>query len=74
MSTNLTVDYVRHLLKRNGCRAQVSIVPVSEIDNEIGVQREDVQDERAPMRMAASTDIAAKLADLGVRVVGGREP
>lgn len=72
MPANLTVDYVRHLLKRNGCRAQVSIVPVTEIDNDSVTQQQDVQDEPAPMRLAASTDIAAQLADLGVRVVGAR--
>ena len=72
MPANLTVDYVRHLLKRNGCRAQVSIVPVTEIENESVTQQQDVQDEPAPMRLVASTDIAAQLADLGVRVVGAR--
>jgi len=74
MAGNITIDYVRHLLKRNGCRAHVSIVPVTEINNKSVTQQQDTQDEQAPMRMAASTDIAAQLADLGVRVVGGHEP
>lgn len=84
MAFNVTVDYVRHLLRKNGCKAHVSIVPVSEIENTNKTAQEELgenklafrtAEQREPMRMAASTEtiidagFEAELNAMGVEVV-----
>ena len=73
----ITTDYARHLLRRNGCRARVTIVDVKEIGNEHPqeqhtdntVQFPAQHQEEPAYRMAASTeDIRAALLAKGMRV------
>ncbi len=78
---NPTIDYARHLLRRNGCKAHVSLVPLAEVENAQRLEapadntvRFPVREEQ-PLRMAASTetvlgsDFEADMAALGVTVV-----
>lgn len=84
MAFNVTVDYVRHLLRKNGCKAHVSIIPVSEIENTNKTAQEELgenklafrtAEQREPMRMAASVNLAlsadleADLNAMGVEVL-----
>lgn len=78
---NPTLDYARHLLRNNGCKAHVSLVPLAEVENAQRLEapadntvRFPVREEQ-PMRMAASTETVissafeSDMVALGVTVV-----
>ena len=78
---NPTIDYARHLLRRNGCKAHVSLVPLAEVENAQRFEAPADNTVRFPareeqqFRMAASTETVlgsafeADMAALGVTVV-----
>lgn len=80
-SFNPTLDYARHLLMRNGCKARVSLVSLAEIENAKELEAPAPNTvrfparEEEPMRMAASTetvlgsDFESDMEALGVKVV-----